>query len=512
MSTRWELLAGNTSVFAVRMGFHEDDSAIALAADVEASWGALEIWVNGINLCAHVEAGETLDAVHWYLLPLLEWLANSWNAFLHEERLPVRNAGVDAIESLYRTRFPPPGLAPDSAREHEDAWYSWRERHALHAARDGGLFPEVFVRRLGDRIEVSWSDQTPTGAPEDYAFLIPQGRALLDPEDVARPLFLVLRDAVAQLRGWVPDSPRLAALARATSELNKPAKQRPSRLDWLFDIQVEGSAAPDSWEAVKRLFAGTSAAVRKATLIPTGSGLVLRGSSHAVLLFGSVSPTVSAGDARQLARLLVNLFDERGDSSELSRLVDAVASSGGDGLPWEQGYDLAEEAHHAIDEDVPGGVKIETILSALGVRVEPVALTDARIRGVAVAGSQHRAAICPNDSHPLNKSPEGLRFTLAHELCHLLIDRQAGRKLAVASGPWAPVDVEKRADAFAAAFLMPPDRVRTKIERLTGPVHSSEAVRTLAAAFGTSVSATVEHLHNLGWLDEFERDELRGVG
>jgi Zn-dependent peptidase ImmA (M78 family) len=512
MSTRWELLAGNTSVFAVRMGFHADESAICLAPDFAASWGSLEIWVNGINLCAHVEEGETLDAVHWYLLPLLEWIAGAWNAFLHEERLPVRNAGMDAIESLYRTRFPPPGSDSRSARRHDEAWYAWRERHALHAARDGGLFPEVFLRRLGDRIEISWSDQAPAGAPEDYAFLVPQGRALLDPDDVARPLFLVLRDAVAQLRGWVPDSGRLSDLLRATTELNKPEKQRTSRLDWLFDIRVEGSGTSHSWGAVKRLFNTTSAAVREAVLIPTGSGLVLRGSSHAVLLFGSVSPTVSADDAHNLARLLIDLFDEDGDPSQLTSLVDAASLSSGEGLPWEQGYDLAEQAHQALDEDGGGWVQIETVLSALGVLVAPVALTDERIRGVAVAGPQHRPAICPNESHPRNKRDEGRRFTLAHELCHLLVDRQAGRKLAVASGPWAPIDVEKRANAFAAAFLMPPDRVSVEIARLTEPVHSPGAVRTLAEAFRTSQSATVEHLHNLGWLDEFERDTLRGSG
>lgn len=44
----------------------------------------------------------------------------------------------------------------------------------------------------------------------------------------------------------------------------------------------------------------------------------------------------------------------------------------------------------------------------------------------------------------------GIRFTLAHELCHLLIDRDSGSQLALVSGPWAPKAVEQRANAFAA--------------------------------------------------------------
>jgi Zn-dependent peptidase ImmA (M78 family) len=34
-------------------------------------------------------------------------------------------------------------------------------------------------------------------------------------------------------------------------------------------------------------------------------------------------------------------------------------------------------------------------------------------------------------------------------------------KLAMATGPWAPRDLEKRANAFAAMFIMPTDLVRT---------------------------------------------------
>ena len=45
------------------------------------------------------------------------------------------------------------------------------------------------------------------------------------------------------------------------------------------------------------------------------------------------------------------------------------------------------------------------------------------------------------------------RFTLAHELCHLIHDRGYGARLAIASGPWAPADVEQRANAFAAMLL-----------------------------------------------------------
>lgn len=510
MSTHWEMLLGDTSRFAVKMAFVEDSSEISLESDLAASWGSFELWVNGANVCAHVEEGERLDAVHWYLLPLLEWLTANWNSMLHEERLPIRNAGVDAVESLYRTRFPPAGVSEDRALEFEQEWYDWRERHALHAARDGGLFPEVFLRRREDKIEVSWSNRTPPGSPDGFNFLAPFGRALLEPTDVASALFGVMRAAVEQLASWQPESTRLATLNTAIGELSKPGRQRASRLDWLLGVPA-GAGGDPPWEVARGLFARTSAKIRRAVLEPEGSGLVLRGSSHAVLLFGSVNPTVAADDAQGLARLLVELFDENGDSDALAELVQLAGETSLEGLPWEQGYELAEQVHQWLPPSTSHRRDLDGVLRDLEIEAGTITLGDDHIRGVAVAGPQHRPAAFINESHPRNQREEGRRFTVAHELCHLIADRRIGRKLAVASGPWAPLEVEQRANAFAAYFLMPANEVRAVVAALDEPLTSSAGVKAVADELGTSPRATLEHLHNLGWLDEFERDMLRGT-
>jgi Zn-dependent peptidase ImmA (M78 family) len=209
--------------------------------------------------------------------------------------------------------------------------------------------------------------------------------------------------------------------------------------------------------------------------------------------------------------VLIGQFDEDGDPEELAAIVREAVCAPLEGLPWEQGFELADRAHEALALSGEGKVAIEAVLVDLHVRVDALELTDARIRGVAVAGPQHRPAVIHNDSHPRNRSGEGRRFTLAHELCHLLIDRRIGRKLAIASGPWAPIEVEQRANAFAAYFLMPPERVRSVIARLSGPLVSHISVREVADVFETSPRATLEHLYNLGFLDEFERDVLRGT-
>lgn len=78
--------------------------------------------------------------------------------------------------------------------------------------------------------------------------------------------------------------------------------------------------------------------------------------------------------------------------------------------------------------------------------------------------------ILVNLRNSANAHTFGRRFTLAHEFCHLLFDRDVGAHLAIASGPWAPHDVERRANAFAAMFLMPNGLVwRTDCKRASSP-------------------------------------------
>lgn len=86
------------------------------------------------------------------------------------------------------------------------------------------------------------------------------------------------------------------------------------------------------------------------------------------------------------------------------------------------------------------------------------------------------------------QSPERARFTLAHELGHLLLMPRA------ASLCYAPHrrDAEERvADRFAAALLMPRELVQYYWTR-------GEAFTSLAARFGVSYTAMHKRLAELG--------------
>jgi len=154
-------------------------------------------------------------------------------------------------------------------------------------------------------------------------------------------------------------------------------------------------------------------------------------------------------------------------------------------------------------------IDVRAVYRELGISLQENTLDDRGLRAVAVAGPHHRPAVLVNSGHETNRWKSGFRFTLAHELCHILFVRDYGTRLAFASGPWAPRDVERRANAFAAMFLMPTDLVSSAIRRSSAPVDSVDGVLAVSNELKTSFTATVEHLYNTGYLDETTRDQVK---
>ena len=502
MATLWERLAGDTSAFAIKIAFMDDpDEGQGAPADVSLSWGAFQIWVNGWNLCAHLEEGERVESAHWYLLPLLEWFVREWNPLLHEERLPCK-AADEAWTGLRETRFPPPALDEGEEAEWESSWHGWWSRHSIQAAREGGIFPDVFFRRFQDSIEVSWGDSRSQGVPNHVTFAQRPGAVRFEPTSVAEPLYEVLEGAAAHLSSVAPRSTRIADLKRAIRRLR--ARQQDSRVMWLAGLGVDEDTVRQGWSRFKRRIAAFSRAQQNVLTATSGdSALVVEGSCHAALMFGTMAPNVTKSDVMVLAESLLRLTSPDGDPEPMARRCRADPIGNSPEPPWQQGYWLAEELHDDLDVCTDGEpVDVVAILERLEVDVAEAGLSDESIRGVAIAGPRHRSGIVWNRNNHFNADARGRRFTLAHELCHLLFDRSVGQRLAVASGPWALPSLEQRANAFAAMLLMPTETVRTVVAGMNEPIDSRQGVESVADRLETGFSATLWHLRNLGFVHD----------
>jgi Zn-dependent peptidase ImmA (M78 family) len=508
VSIRWERLAGDTASFAIKISFQADpDEGRGSDAETAASWGSLQVWVDGVNLCAHVDQGETLQGAHWYLLPTLEWIAQNWDPLFHEERLPRRHAtsAANAASEAALVGFMNPAGSEVEALDEEQR-YVWQRRHSLRTGRDGGVLPNVFFRRSRDRFEVSWTASTVAGA-EDVSFLAAEGASVVDLVLASSALYAVVTEAVGWLRQECPASTRLARLASTLDALSDAARAE-ARLGWLAALREFGVGAANRWISIRDHYREQtpSPAFQAAFVegVENRDNLVLTGSCQAALLFGTTSPTISDEDVEVLVKLLIQQYAPTKPARGVEDYVRSELTSQ-HLRPWEQGYDFAEDLHDKLGG---GPVDISRLLGQLGIDVREIALNDEHIRAVSLVSLSHVPTIALN-TESRYQGETARRFTLAHELCHLLYDREHGVSLAVASGPWAPPAIEQRANAFAAMLLMPPELLKSAISSSPGSVESLSKARDVATELGVSVSAFIEHAYNLGLIDEAAHDDLR---
>jgi Zn-dependent peptidase ImmA (M78 family) len=506
----WGLEKGDRSTFAVRLSFLDDpDRGLHQDPDEALSWGSIEVWVDGRNLCANADHGSVQPSVNWYLLPLLEWIVQYWNPLLHEERLRPRNVGFTAAESF--ERLASRGFEEVATADEEDARFEWWERHALRSSRAGGLFPNIFLRRLRDHIEVSWLDEPVEGQASDFALLAGEGAALVKPAVIAEPLYEVVLAAVRQLVEWAPESARLSELVDRTRALAESPTEE-ERLGWLAGLKLgssdEGGSrqlAADGWKRLSSLVRSVGGAAEKA-LTYSSSSLVVDGSCDAALLFGAVSPSIDNSDATRLAQLLVGLYSD--DVVAHGLLAHSRETEVDHSTPWVQGQDLALEALDEFPSASDDWVDVRSTMAELAVSIVEIQLSDSSIRAVSIAGQRHTPTVALNERSDYGVTEESIRFALAHELCHLLHDWSEGVRLAIASGPWAPVALEKRANAFAAMFLMPPDVLHMARRSAGGSLETLDGVRAVAEILRVNPRALLWHAANIGFIDEPERDRL----
>ncbi|MBQ0072386.1 MAG: ImmA/IrrE family metallo-endopeptidase [Spirochaetales bacterium] len=128
------------------------------------------------------------------------------------------------------------------------------------------------------------------------------------------------------------------------------------------------------------------------------------------------------------------------------------------------------------------------------------------ISGMCVKGSDERCTIALNSSMTLGRQ----RFTLAHELYHRYHDDDnltsiCSKKINTGS------ETERKADAYAAYFLMPRVALCEKVEELLkkheGDLTIQDIIR-IEQFFGVSHQAAVYQLNNCGHITRDQVNEL----
>lgn len=149
-----------------------------------------------------------------------------------------------------------------------------------------------------------------------------------------------------------------------------------------------------------------------------------------------------------------------------------------DAPPFDQGYALARWFRKEVLR-IPDMERVdpEGFLTSQGVDVQRASLDTELIDAICVWGPRHGPSILLNSEGRHNSGAAGLRATLAHELCHVLADRDGALPFAEVLGGRVSRRVEARARAFAAELLAPIGEVGPAFASSSDPRQTMRALQ-----------------------------------
>ena len=500
---------GKPAEFCVRIGWFEDPDPVAeRPSDHGWSMGQLEIIVDGESLTACDTDEGPRQYVQWYLGPFLHWLAENWIELLHEEHFTWQGAELGpAARSCEKGVESWLDAEDDQDNEVADESYgkleAWCQRHCISSAAEGGLFPEIYLRRfMDDGIEVSWTGRSPLFAPSGFSFQADEGRFYCGISAVAEAFWGVLQ--------WVVHHPPALEYESFKDDWESLCQKVEKISKAPVEEFVKARFAQGVLGRVREAFAEKGREIMDGLQFEPESRPYLVAGDPAVAMFGGIEPDLSQGDICLLRDTILKQ-ENKSDTEEMQRIfTDFSKTNPLKGKPYNDGYELAKKFIEWLAEKellkTDDYVDVEALCDRLGIDILKEKFDTDKIRGVALAGERHHSTIILNDSNTFSESANARRFTMAHELCHIVFDRNRARSVSHVSGPWAMPEIEQRANAFAAYFLVPYHLLAD-----SGIDYSSMTLKEfegLARRFRVSRSHLAEHMRNLDFIDYDMRDSI----
>jgi Zn-dependent peptidase ImmA (M78 family) len=217
-------------------------------------------------------------------------------------------------------------------------------------------------------------------------------------------------------------------------------------------------------------------------------------------------------------KLRVLLDRARATVGTISESLDAISSAALGELeareallprPYQQGHALAKWLRQTVG-DQTRRVEPEQLLSQWNVVVDKIDFDTRALDAVAFWAHGRQPNILWNDSEKHQQNTGARRATLAHEICHLLVDRPKALPLSVVARGAIDRQLEQRANAFAAEFLCPQDEASAEY-RDVGDVRS--AISRLTFRFGVSQElAAMQLAKSLIVTDRKHQMEIESIG
>jgi hypothetical protein len=425
------------------------------------------------------------DTVFGPIAGLVDWLIENWGPVLWEVQTPFRKSRLGGL----------PGAKPPipGTREAAERWQGyldessditeladWQHRHQLgHACSDLAVPSIVIVPE--DRHVVLAVDRLPiqNGASVDF----------LSSDNTERPpsVFVFRKtDFQAEAR----------ALIEKTLDRAHAVEMCAPWAAWLRDRWRDAQAQEESPSRRLGWMLGKVSADRVMELRQerpaVADGLVqfLR-DCRTVTLETDLKPVEDMIDEFAVEKT------PRPGSTETPGWQGLAAESISMNQPeFSQGYQLARLVRRNMGLDVRPIVDLSKILKRLDVVLEDA--RESPLFRVAVCASKGGLAHVVPSSMDNRRGPAGFRFAIASALGRLLWQsRLPGEtRICAALGDYAMLSQSRRANAFAAEFLLPHEAIK-------GKRFDPTDVWKLSEDYGISHTAARWHVHNTGGMSKF---------
>lgn len=407
------------------------------------------------------EEGEAVG-VEWFWDDLLGHLAQSWRFLLLEESYPM---GLlpnvpQLLRSVLRERRI--GASEEMMNAEDNSVFAFEELHDLARAVEGATLPSLFLLREGNLMLIA----TPSG--------------------VERVSFSAALEALQQLGDKIAD--RLKEIKNQKAKAILEAWNAKTNISDVDQVEIASGLPKSAIEAItkdeefKKFWEVTTAKLEPNELMAAARmvGRVTSNEDTRAIL----------SNIKAVPKNQTPLLDKL--SSDAVLVVEKMSSR----MPHEQGRSLAEwlrSLFGIIERD--GLVYPEKILKSWNVPLKDIELQSQNIDALCAWGLRHGPIVLVNKTGRLSHFPTGRRSSLAHEICHLLVDRSGSLPVAEVFGGEVPKVPEQRANAFAAELLLSRETARTVFEKVR---ELEKTLEQLAKAYNVSFEVAAWQLLNSG--------------
>lgn len=405
-------------------------------------WGKARLWITDTL----VWCGDDNTPLEWTWVDVLEWLGESWPWLLCEQALPF-NIKSQSLATLMRDlerRWE--NMSEELVEDEEEEALRFLARHDMSHALKGIFLPAVLLLRQGSIVNI----QVPS---QQLDFCLPLEDVAEDLESIGNTLFELASNehprAKAAMERWQQRSNMLNHYAMpllSGAPLRSHDKQL-SAVDWEYD-----PAKPlqeSELLAAARMTQGNLSDGQQQQLLSA-----IRNTPK------QATPTLDA--------LCGELEQEFKEASK----------------PHDQGYCAANWLRKKMDFCLTKPVDPRSLLDDWNVRLCDIFIENSRLDAIACWGRLHGPAIFLNRAKSSTAGHiYGERSSLAHEICHLLLDRKGALPVVEVLNGNTPERLEKRARAFAAELLLPRE---TAAKKVTESATLDEAIDCLRMQFQVS--------------------------